>query len=42
LIEFCERKGLGDEAFRNIDRFCMARKSGLGRPERSRAAGAAQ
>lgn len=40
-IEFCERNGLGDEAFRNMDRFCMARKSGLEHRERSRAAGAA-
>jgi hypothetical protein len=39
-ISFCERNGLGAHALRNIDRFCMARKSGFERPERARAAGA--
>jgi hypothetical protein len=39
-IEFCEREGLGEEALRNIDRLCMARKSGFKSRERSRAAGA--
>jgi hypothetical protein len=40
-MEFCKRAGLGDGAFRNIDRFCMARKAGFEGAERARAAGAA-
>jgi hypothetical protein len=42
-IEFCDGAGLGDEALRNIDRFCMVRKAGYAdaERERARAAGAA-